>query len=240
MTNPNPEQRNVDPAEISKFEELASRWWDKQGEFKPLHEINPLRLHYIDERVQLPGKKVLDVGCGGGILSESMSQRGAQVTAIDMGKAPLSVARLHALESEQDIDYQQITVEELAAKMPGEFDAVTCMEMLEHVPSPASVIAACKTLVKPGGSVFFSTINRNPRAYMLAIVGAEYLLNMLPRGTHDYDKFIKPSEMDEWARQSELELRDITGMSYNPFSKTYTLGADVAVNYMAHYLRSPE
>ena len=231
---------NIDPAEINKFEELASRWWDSQGEFKPLHDINPLRLHYIDERVQLQGKRVLDVGCGGGILSESMARSGAHVTAIDMGKAPLSVARLHAMESELDIDYQQITVEELAEKFPGEFDAVTCMEMMEHVPNPASVIDACKTLVKPGGSVFFSTINRNPKSYAFAIIGAEYILQMLPKGTHDYDKFIKPAELDEWARQSDLELRNIIGMSYNPLTKTYKLGRDVAVNYMTHYLRPAE
>jgi len=231
---------NIDPAEIAKFEELASRWWDDQGEFKPLHEINPLRLQYINERTELANRKILDVGCGGGILSESMALKGAQVTAIDMGKAPLSVARLHALETEVDIDYQQITVEELAAKKPGEFDAVTCMEMLEHVPDPASVIQACKTLVKPGGSVFFSTINRNPKAYALAILGAEYILNMLPKGTHDYDKFIRPSELDEWARQSGLELKDIIGISYNPFTKIYKLNHDVNVNYMTHHLRDAE
>lgn len=231
---------NIDPGEIAKFEELASRWWDTQGEFKPLHDINPLRLHYIDERVNLNGKKILDVGCGGGILSESMARRGAQVTAIDMGKAPLSVARLHALESELEIDYRQITVEELADEMPATFDAVTCMEMMEHVPDPSSVIRACKTLVKPGGSVFFSTINRNPKSYLFAIVGAEYVLNMLPKGTHDYAKFIKPSELDEWAREHELELRNIIGMSYNPLTRTYKLGRDVDVNYMVHYLRSPE
>ena len=231
---------NIDPAEIAKFEELASRWWDKQGEFKPLHEINPLRLHYIDERVQLAGKKVLDVGCGGGILSESMARMGAEVTAIDMGKAPLSVARLHAMEAEVNVDYQQITVEELAEKMPGAFDAVSCMEMLEHVPQPESVIQACQQLVKPGGNVFFSTINRNPKAYMLAIVGAEYVLNMLPKGTHDYAKFIRPSELDQWARQAGLELRDIIGMTYNPLTKHYKLGHDVDVNYMTHYIREPE
>lgn len=227
---------NFDPAEISKFEELANRWWDMHGEFKPLHDINPLRLHYIDERVQLEGKRVLDVGCGGGILSESMAKRGAIVTAIDMGKAPLSVAKLHAMESEVDIDYQQITVEELALKQPGSFDAVSCMEMLEHVPDPASVIRACKTLVKPGGSVFFSTINRNPKSYLFAIVGAEYVLKMLPRGTHDYEKFIKPSELDEWAREASLQLKNITGMTYNPLTQKYSLGRDVDVNYMTHYL----
>ena len=227
---------NVDPAEISKFEELASRWWDMHGEFKPLHEINPLRLHYIDERVNLNGKRVLDVGCGGGILSESMARRGAEVTAIDMGKAPLSVAKLHAMESEIDIDYQQITVEELALQQPASFDAVSCMEMLEHVPDPSSVIKACQTLVKPAGHVFFSTINRNPKAYMFAIVGAEYILKMLPRGTHEYAKFIKPSELDEWARGADLQLKNITGMTYNPLTKNYSLGKDVDVNYMTHYL----
>jgi len=231
---------NIDPIEIAKFEELASRWWDDQGEFKPLHEINPLRLRYIDERVGLANKKILDVGCGGGILSESMAVKGASVTAIDMGKAPLSVAKLHALESEVNIDYQQITAEEMAANHPGEFDAVTCMEMLEHVPDPASVIQACKTLVKPGGCVFFSTINRNPKAYAFAILGAEYVLNMLPKGTHDYDKFIRPSELDEWARHAELELQDITGLSYNPFTKIYKLSRDVNVNYMTHYIRNAE
>ena len=231
---------NVDPNEIAKFEELASRWWDAQGEFKPLHEINPLRLNYIDERANIEGKKVLDVGCGGGILSESMAKRGAQVTAIDMGKAPLSVARLHAMESDVEVDYQQITVEELAVKMPGEFDTVTCMEMLEHVPDPSSVINACCQLVKPGGSVFLSTINRNPKSYLFAIVGAEYILNMLPKGTHDYEKFIRPSELDEWARKSQLELKDITGMTYNPLTKSYKLGHDVDVNYMTYYLRSAE
>lgn len=227
---------NVDPAEISKFEELASRWWDMHGEFKPLHEINPLRLHYIDERVNLSGKRVLDVGCGGGILSESMAKSGADVTAIDMGKAPLSVAKLHALESEVEIDYQQITVEELAEQQAASFDAVSCMEMLEHVPDPSSVIKACQKLVKPGGHVFFSTINRNPKAYMFAIVGAEYILKMLPRGTHEYAKFIKPSELDEWSREADLQLKNITGMTYNPLTKNYSLGKDVDVNYMTHYL----
>lgn len=231
---------NVDPAEIAKFEELSNRWWDKQGEFKPLHEINPLRLHYIDERVQLNGKHVLDVGCGGGILSESMAKFGAIVTAIDMGKAPLSVARLHAMEAEVDIEYQQITVEELAQQHPHTFDTVTCMEMLEHVPDPGSVIKACKKLVKPGGAVFFSTINRNPKAYALAILGAEYVLKMLPKGTHDYNKFIKPSELDEWAREAGLNLKNITGLTYNPLTQHYKLGKDVDVNYMTYYLSDPE
>jgi 2-polyprenyl-6-hydroxyphenyl methylase/3-demethylubiquinone-9 3-methyltransferase len=228
---------NIDPAEIAKFEALAARWWDPHSEFKPLHDINPLRLNYIDQRVQLKGKKILDVGCGGGILSESMARTGAMVTAIDMGAAPLSVAKLHALESGVSIDYRQITVEQLAQQHAGEFDAVTCMEMLEHVPDPASVICACTQLVKPGGAVFLSTINRNPKSYLFAVVGAEYVLNLLPKGTHDYNKFIKPSELDSAARQCGLQLRDLTGMSYNPFSKRYALGRDVDVNYMAHYLR---
>jgi len=231
---------NVDPAEIAKFEELANRWWDKQGEFKPLHEINPLRLHFIDERVQLNGKRILDVGCGGGILSESMAQLGAEVTAIDMGRAPLSVAKLHAMESDVEVNYQQITVEELAEQQPYSYDAVSCMEMLEHVPDPASVIKACQQLVKPNGSVFFSTINRNPKAYLFAIVGAEYVLKMLPRGTHEYAKFIKPSELDEWARQVNLQLKNITGLTFNPLTNHYKLGNDVNVNYMTHYLADTE
>lgn len=223
---------NVDHAEIAKFEALAHRWWDRESEFKPLHEINPLRVNWIDERVGLAGKQVLDIGCGGGILSESMALRGAQVTAIDMGEAPLAVARLHQLESGVSVDYRQCTAEALAAEMPGQFDVVTCLEMLEHVPDPASVIAACQRLVKPGGQVFFSTINRNPKAYLLAIVGAEYLLKMLPRGTHDFRKFIRPSELGAWCRNAGLEVQDIVGLTYNPLSKTYKLGSDVDVNYM--------
>ncbi|HEB92611.1 MAG TPA: bifunctional 2-polyprenyl-6-hydroxyphenol methylase/3-demethylubiquinol 3-O-methyltransferase UbiG [Gammaproteobacteria bacterium] len=228
------ENHNADPAEIAKFEALASRWWDPQSEFKPLHEINPLRLDYIERHAGgLDGKQVLDVGCGGGILSESMASLGAQVTGIDMGEAPLSVARLHGLESGVKVDYQRSTAETFAEQHPGHFDTVTCMEMLEHVPDPASVIRACAALVKPGGVVFFSTINRNPKAYLLAIIGAEYLLRMLPRGTHDYDKFIRPSELESWARHTELKMRDLTGMSYNPLSKQYALGRDLAVNYLA-------
>ena len=223
---------NVDHAEIAKFEALAHRWWDRESEFKPLHEINPLRVNWIDERVGLAGKQVLDIGCGGGILSESMALRGARVTAIDMGEAPLAVARLHQLESGVSVDYRQCTAEALAAEMPGQFDVVTCLEMLEHVPDPASVIAACQRLVKPGGQVFFSTINRNPKAYLLAIVGAEYLLKMLPRGTHDFKKFIRPSELGSWCRNVDLEVQDIVGLTYNPLSKTYKLGSDVDVNYM--------
>ncbi|WPP47798.1 bifunctional 2-polyprenyl-6-hydroxyphenol methylase/3-demethylubiquinol 3-O-methyltransferase UbiG [Pseudomonas sp. AN-1] len=228
---------NVDHAEIAKFEALAHRWWDRESEFKPLHEINPLRVNWIDERVGLAGKRVLDVGCGGGILSESMALRGATVTAIDMGEAPLAVARLHQLESGVQVDYRQSTAEALAAELPGQFDVVTCLEMLEHVPDPASVIAACQRLVKPGGQVFFSTINRNPKAYLLAIVGAEYLLKLLPRGTHDFRKFIRPSELGAWCRETGLAVKDIVGLTYNPLSKTYKLGSDVDVNYMIQTLR---
>jgi 2-polyprenyl-6-hydroxyphenyl methylase / 3-demethylubiquinone-9 3-methyltransferase len=225
---------NFDPQEIAKFEELASRWWDPDSEFKPLHEINPLRLEYIDRRSSLKGKTVVDVGCGGGILAESMALKGANVLGIDMGKAPLSVAQLHKLESGAELDYQQITAEELADKEPGKYDVVTCMEMLEHVPDPASVIAACSKLVKPDGHVFFSTINRNPKSYLFAIVGAEYIMQMLPKGTHDYSKFIKPSELESWARAADLHLRELTGMSYNILSKKYSLGHDVDVNYLMH------
>jgi len=224
---------NVDHAEVSKFEQLASRWWDPNSEFKPLHEINPLRLDYIDARAGLSGKAVLDVGCGGGILAESMAARGAHVTGIDMGEAPLEVARLHLLESGQEVDYRRISVEELAAEIPGHFDVVTCMEMLEHVPDPASVVMACATLVKPGGQVFFSTINRNPKSYLFAIVGAEYVLRLLPRGTHDFAKFIRPSELTRWMRAAGLDSRDITGMTYNPLTGVYKLDPrDVDVNYM--------
>jgi 2-polyprenyl-6-hydroxyphenyl methylase/3-demethylubiquinone-9 3-methyltransferase len=228
---------NVDPAEVAKFEELASRWWDPHSEFKPLHDINPLRVDYIERRAALAGKQVLDVGCGGGILSEAMARHGARVTGIDMGEAPLSVARLHQYESGVEVDYQRITAEQLAATQPGSFDVVTCLEMLEHVPDPASVIHACAQLVKPGGQVFFSTLNRNPKSYLFAILGAEYLLRLLPKGTHDYRKFIRPSELDEWARQAGLELDDLTGMSYNPLSGEYRLGDDVDVNYLAAYTR---
>lgn len=223
---------NVDHLEVAKFEALAHRWWDRESEFKPLHDINPLRANWIDERAPLAGKKVLDVGCGGGILSEAMAQRGAQVTGIDMGEAPLSVAKLHKLESGLDIDYRQMPAEQLAEEMPEQFDVVTCLEMLEHVPDPASVIRACSQLVKPGGMVFFSTINRNPKAYLLAVAGAEYILRMLPRGTHDYKKFIKPSELGAWAREAGLQVEDIIGLTYNPLTKRYKLGPDVDVNYM--------
>jgi len=230
---------NVDRNEIAKFEALANRWWDPNSEFKPLHDINPLRLNYIDERARLPGKKVLDVGCGGGLLSEGMSYRGAHVKGIDMGEAPLAVARLHSLESGVPVQYQRITVEELAAQEAEQYDVVTCMEMLEHVPDPGSVIAACARLLKPGGHAFFSTLNRNPKSFLFAIVGAEYLLHLLPKGTHEFKKFIRPSELARWIRAAELDTRDLTGMTYNPLTKRYSLGSDVDVNYMV-YATKPE
>lgn len=226
---------NVDAAEIAKFEALASRWWDRNSEFKPLHDINPLRANYIDQRSPVAQRKLLDVGCGGGILAESLAQRGADVTGIDMGEAPLSVARLHALETGVNVDYRKIAAETLATEAPGQFDIVTCLEMLEHVPDPGSIVNACAQLVKPGGDVYFSTINRNPKAYAFAILGAEYLLKLLPKGTHEYSKFIRPSELAKWLRQSGLELQDITGMTYNPLTKNYKLDPqDVSVNYLLH------
>lgn len=230
---------NVDQAEIAKFEALANRWWDKSSEFKPLHDINPLRVNYIDERANLPGKKVLDVGCGGGILSEAMAFRGANVKGIDMGEAPLSVAQLHSLESGVEVCYERTTVEDLAEREAGTYDIVTCLEMLEHVPSPASVIAACAALLKPGGHLFLSTINRNPKAYLFAIIGAEHVLKMLPKGTHEYKKFIKPSEMSGYLRHAKLEFKDLTGMTYNPIIKEYKLGRDVDVNYLMHATKLP-
>ncbi|PUA29705.1 MAG: bifunctional 3-demethylubiquinol 3-O-methyltransferase/2-polyprenyl-6-hydroxyphenol methylase [Cellvibrio sp. 79] len=226
---------NVDTAEIAKFEALASRWWDKNSEFKPLHDINPLRANFIDQRSPVAQKKLIDVGCGGGILAESLALRGAEVTGIDMGEAPLSVARLHALETGVALNYEQITAEDKAAQMPGAFDVVTCMEMLEHVPDPSSVVKACAQLVKDGGDVYFSTINRNPKAYAFAILGAEYILKLLPKGTHEYSKFIRPSELAQWLRAAGLELQEITGMTYNPLTKHYKLDAnDVSVNYLIH------
>ena len=228
---------NVDREEIAKFEALASRWWDKSSEFKPLHDINPLRVNYIDERASLAGKKVLDVGCGGGILSEAMAFRGASVKGIDMGEAPLSVAQLHSLESGVDVQYQQITAEEIAEQEAGSYDVVTCLEMLEHVPSPASVIKACTKLLKPGGHLFLSTINRNPKSYLFAIIGAEHILKMLPKGTHEYKKFIKPSELGNYVRQAGLEMKELTGMTYNPLIKEYKLGRDVDVNYLMHTIK---
>jgi 2-polyprenyl-6-hydroxyphenyl methylase/3-demethylubiquinone-9 3-methyltransferase len=225
---------NVDHAEISKFEELASRWWDPNSEFKALHDINPLRLDYIDRSAGLSGKQVLDVGCGGGILSESMAARGASVTGIDMGEMPLRVAELHTLESGIEVEYLRVPVEQLAAERPGGFDIVTCMEMLEHVPDPSSVVDACARLVKPGGFVFFSTLNRNPKSYLLAIVGAEYLLRMLPRGTHDFARFIRPSELESWIRAAGMRCADLTGMTYNPLTRTYRIDQhDLDVNYLA-------
>lgn len=230
---------NVDHGEISKFEELASRWWDPHSEFKPLHDINPLRLDYINRRAPLAGRRTIDVGCGGGLLSEGMAAMGAEVTGIDMGEAPLTVARLHQHESGLEVDYQRKTAEQMAAEHPGGFDTCTCLEMLEHVPDPASVIHACAALVKPGGDVFFSTINRNPKAYLFAILGAEYVLRMLPRGTHDYARFIRPSELERWARAADLQLHDLSGMTYNPLTAKYKLGRDVDVNYLA-WFRKPD
>ncbi|MGB9355654.1 MAG: bifunctional 2-polyprenyl-6-hydroxyphenol methylase/3-demethylubiquinol 3-O-methyltransferase UbiG [Azonexus sp.] len=228
---------NADPAELDKFGDLAHRWWDPNSEFKPLHDINPLRLDWIDAAIGLSGKRVLDVGCGGGLLSEGMAVRGAEVTGIDLSEKPLGVARLHLLESGQKVDYRKISAEQMAAEMPGAFDAVTCLEMLEHVPDPASIVASCARLVKPGGQVFFSTINRNPKAYLLAVIGAEYLLQMLPRGTHDFARFIKPSELTRWCKQSGLEPDELTGMTYNPLTRHYALGRDTDVNYLIRAIR---
>jgi len=230
---------NVDAAEVAKFDALASRWWDPEGEFRPLHEINPLRLDWIRQQVDLRGCRVVDVGCGGGILTEAMAGSGATVTGIDMAEAPLAVARLHQSESGTDIDYRQMTAEQLAAEAAGNFDVVTCLEMLEHVPSPARVVASVAELVRPGGDVFFSTINRNPKSFLFAIVGAEYVLRLLPAGTHEYQKFIRPSELDGWARTAGLELRTSIGMHYNPLTREYTLGPGLDVNYLMHF-RRPE
>lgn len=230
-----PIAHNVDRGEIAKFEAVASRWWDTEGEFKPLHRINPLRLGYITERAGgLFGKTVLDVGCGGGILSESMARQGATVTGLDMGAEPLQVARLHALESGVELDYVQETVEEHAAKHPEKYDVVTCMEMLEHVPDPASVVKACARLVKPGGHVFFSTLNRNGKSWLMAVVGAEYILRMVPKGTHDIKKFIKPAELLSWVDGTTLQERHMTGLHFNPLTNRFTLGPGVDVNYMLH------
>ena len=234
--------QNVDHAEISKFEELASRWWDPNSELKTLHDINPLRLDYIERGAGgLAGKRVLDVGCGGGILSESMALRGAQVTGIDMGAMPLRVAELHTLESGVEVEYRRVPVETIAQEQPGSFDLVTCMEMLEHVPDPASVVDACSRLVRPGGHVFFSTLNRNPKSYLLAVIGAEYILRMLPRGTHDYAHFIRPSELDAWVRRTALRTLDMTGMTYNPLTQVYRLDPhDLDVNYLVTCVRDAD
>lgn len=231
MSEPSP---NIDPGEVAKFEHLASRWWDTAGDFKPLHDINPLRLNYIDQHSPLAGKRVLDVGCGGGILSESMAARDATVTGIDAAPAPLAVARLHSLESGVEVEYLDDTAEAHAEQRAGQYDVVTCLEMLEHVPEPASVVRACARLVKPDGHVYFSTINRNPKAYLFAVIGAEYVLRLLPKGTHDYAKFIQPAELEQWARAAHLRFAHMTGMSYNPFSDRYWLGSDIDVNYLVH------
>ncbi len=224
---------NVDPSEVAKFEALASRWWDRNSEFKPLHDINPLRANWIDKLAPVAEQKVLDVGCGGGILCEAMAQRGAHVTGIDMGEAPLAVGELHKLESGVEVDYQKSTAEDFAQSHPEQFDIVTCLEMLEHVPDPGSVVRACAAMTKPGGTLFFSTINRNPKAYLLAIIGVEYVLRMLPKGTHEYGKFIRPAELGQWTREAGLELDQMTGLTYNPITKTYRLTEkDVDVNYM--------
>ena len=228
---------NADPAELEKFGDLAHRWWDPNSEFKPLHDINPLRLDWIDGAIGLPGKRVLDVGCGGGLLSEGMAVRGAEVTGIDLSEKPLGVARLHLLESGQKVDYRKVSAEQMAEDMPGAFDAVTCLEMLEHVPDPASIVESCARLVKPGGQVFFSTINRNPKSYLLAVIGAEYILQMLPRGTHDFAKFIKPSELTRWCKQSGLEPDELIGMTYNPLTRHYALDRDTDVNYLVRTTR---
>ncbi|MDG1388626.1 MAG: bifunctional 2-polyprenyl-6-hydroxyphenol methylase/3-demethylubiquinol 3-O-methyltransferase UbiG [Halioglobus sp.] len=231
-------EANVDPAEIAKFEAMASRWWDRNSEFKPLHDINPLRANYIDRYSPVSGQRLVDVGCGGGILAEAMAQRGAKVTGIDMGEAPLAVAKLHQLESGVDVDYFQSTAEELAVKAPASFDIVCCLEMLEHVPDPGAVIKACADMAKPGAALYFSTINRNPKAFMFAIVGAEHILRLLPAGTHEYDKFIKPSELAGWIRDAGLVLEDMTGLTYNPITRTYRLNPrDVSVNYMVHTVK---
>lgn len=226
---------NVDPSEIAKFEQLASRWWDRNSEFKPLHEINPLRANFIDQRASVEGKKMLDVGCGGGILTESMAHRGANIEGIDMGEAPLRVAQLHALETGLDITYTQASAEQFAEQHAEQYDVISCLEMLEHVPDPTSVIKACAAMLKPGGDLFLSTINRNPKAYAFAIIGAEYVLQLLPKGTHEYSKFIKPSELASAVRDADLQWLESTGMTYNPITKQYKLNAkDLSVNYLVH------
>jgi len=230
---------NVDHDEVNKFAVLAARWWDRNSEFKPLHDINPLRLNYIKEQCggSLEGKRILDIGCGGGILSESLALEGASVVGIDLAEAGLEVAKLHLLESGLDIDYQFISAEELAQSESGSFDVIACLEMLEHVPDPSLIIEACSKLIKPDCQLFFSTINRNPKSYFFAIVGAEYVLNLLPKGTHHYEKFIRPSEIDEWARAYDLSISSMIGMTYNPITKKYKLGDDVSVNYIVHYMK---
>jgi 2-polyprenyl-6-hydroxyphenyl methylase / 3-demethylubiquinone-9 3-methyltransferase len=229
---------NADPLELQKFSDLAHRWWDPTSEFRPLHEINPLRLEWINARIPLAGKTVVDIGCGGGILAESMAKKGAKVTGIDLSEKALKVADLHSLESGVQVRYEMISAEDLAAREPARYDVVTCMEMLEHVPDPAAVVKACATLVKPGGHVFFSTLNRNPKAYLFAVIGAEYLLRMLPKGTHDYAKFITPAELAQSIRNAGLTLNSLKGMSYNPFTKIYSLNQNTDVNYLVASTRS--
>lgn len=234
----NGKQANVDPREVAKFEQLAYHWWDREGEFKSLHDINPLRLKYIHTNCALAGKRVLDVGCGGGILTEELARSGAKVTGIDLGAAPLTVARLHALESGLEINYQQISVEQLVKTEADSFDVVTSFEMLEHVPDPASVITACARLLKPGGKIFFSTLNRTLKAYLFAIIGAEYTLRLLPQGTHDYRRFIQPAELETWCREASLELQHLTGLHYNPLTRRYWLGDNINVNYLGYGIRT--
>jgi 2-polyprenyl-6-hydroxyphenyl methylase/3-demethylubiquinone-9 3-methyltransferase len=228
---------NADPAELQKFSDLAHRWWDPAGEFRPLHDINPLRLEWIDSHAGLAGKRVLDVGCGGGILAEAMARKGATVTGIDLADKPLQVAKLHLQESLLKINYLRVEAEELAANRPSEFDVVTCMELLEHVPDPAAMVRACAKLVRPGGGVFFSTINRNPKSYLFAVVGAEYVLGLLPKGTHDYQRFIRPSELSRWCREAGLRTEELIGMAYNPVTRQYRLGTDTDVNYLVRCAR---
>jgi 2-polyprenyl-6-hydroxyphenyl methylase/3-demethylubiquinone-9 3-methyltransferase len=228
---------NADPRELAKFSELAHRWWDPAGEFRPLHQINPLRLAWIEGKASLAGKHVLDVGCGGGILAEAMARSGARVKGIDLAEKPLKVAELHRLESGVAVDYEAASAEELAAREPGRYDVVTCLEVLEHVPDPSSTVRACAALVRPGGRLFFATINRNPKSYLFAIVGAEYVLGLLPKGTHDYAKLIKPSELARWCRSGGLEVEGLVGMTYNPLTRVYALGRDTDVNYMVHAMR---
>jgi 2-polyprenyl-6-hydroxyphenyl methylase/3-demethylubiquinone-9 3-methyltransferase len=234
---PNVDTANVDTAEVAKFDAMAQRWWDLQGPSKPLHDLNPLRLQYIDRAVSLAGKLVVDVGCGGGILSEAMARAGARVLGIDLSQGCLDVARLHALEARVELDYQRVSAEALARDHPAHFDAVTCMELLEHVPDPAAMLAALAALVRPGGEVIVSTLNRHPRAFAVAIIGAEYIARVLPRGTHDYLKFIRPSELARWGRAAGLELEDLTGISYNPLTRAFGLSEDATVNYLARFRR---
>jgi 2-polyprenyl-6-hydroxyphenyl methylase / 3-demethylubiquinone-9 3-methyltransferase len=230
--------RNADPAELAKFAALAQSWWDPKGPSKPLHDLNPLRLRYIERTVNLPGKQALDVGCGGGILSEAMARAGAQVLGIDLSQSVLDVAELHALEGNVAVEYRAVAAEDLAQERPAAFDVVTCMEMLEHVPDPAASVAALAALAKPGGTVIVSTLNRNPLAFAVAIIGAEYLARVLPRGTHEYSKFIRPSELARWGRKAGLELRDLTGISYNPITRSFRLAPNTDVNYLAHFSRA--